>query len=280
MKTPIHWHSRGRTQVKPAVQPRWQEIRHGLTLVVLGDVMLLGPGLLGLFLTGRQGTLLLARLGVGAEDAALLSTSLAVLGAVLGYALAMIGQLRCFGHSPRTHGAKGLVLGSVLCSLAAPLCLAAATRFPEGAESYVAFSRNPGALLELDFQRLGVVLPFAGLLLVVLGILLLSGFALAVVHRLRDPGVLRAVTRYFCFVGFLVGGTVGLILEAQRTSCQEALVALPLGWLLCLLWHTLLLQSVGRRLRHPECPPEPAPTFRRDSDQPSLHLGPYGCWAD
>jgi hypothetical protein len=268
-----------RRPVKPALRPRWKRLGRGLVLTVLGYVLILGPGMLGLFLTGSRGTYFLTRLGLSPQDAGVLAILLAVLGTLLGYALVMVGQVRCFGHAPRSNGAHKIQLAGVLCYLGAPLCLAAASQFGDGANSYAALSRGPAALLALDFQGIGVLLQVAGALLIVLGVMLFSGFALAVAHCLRENSAVRAATCFFCAVGFLLGGTVGLVLEARRTACAEALVALPLGWLLCLLWHTLLVRSLSRRLaRAPDKPgeaPEPAPPTRLDDEHP-IPTGPYG----
>jgi hypothetical protein len=233
-----------------------------------------------MFLTGPHGLLLLMRLGVSPQDAAVFGTALAVLGVVLGYALVMVGQLRCFAAAPRDHGARRIQLASVLCFLAAPLCLAGAALCQDGASSYAALSRGPGAVLDLDFMSVGVVLQVAGAALIVLGLVLFGGFALAVGQCLRDPSTVRAVTRFYCCVGFLLGGTVGLIIEARRTSCPEALVALPLGWLVCLLWHTLLIRTLSRRVvRGPQTSEPQAAPLRLQSqanDEPALPTGPYG----
>jgi hypothetical protein len=283
MYTPTTTRIAPRTQIRPAVRPWWNEVRQGLILAVLGYALFLGPGLLGLFLVGSHGERLLARLGVSPATARMLGTALAILGTVLGYALVMVGHLRCYGHAPRRQGAKKLALVGVLCLLAAPLFLGVVF-VPDAAESWAALAASPGAVLALDFRRVGVVLAFAAPVLIFLGVLCFSGFVLAVARTVRDAAGLRAATRYFCYVGFLLGATVGLVLEARRMASPEALVAVPLGWVLCLLWHTLLLRGLvrhlGRVIRNPDSAAPPVPVVERRPEGPGLRLGPYGCYGE
>ncbi len=247
MNTPIKWNTCGSREINVVARPRWREIRHGLWFAVLGNLLLLGGGLLGLlFLLGMLDEPLLSRLGLAPEDAEFVWLLPAGL-AVLGYVLVLVGQWRCLFHAPQSSSAKEMQFACLLCFLFAPVCFVAA-HFLGGKATYAALRSGPEALVSLDVLQAGVLLQLTGLLLLLLSVLLFSGFARAVVRCLRDERGVRVAGLYFWFVAFLLGGTIGLLVEARHSARPEVVPALALGWLFCLLWHTLLLRGTRRRL--------------------------------
>jgi hypothetical protein len=246
MNTPIKWNACGSREVSAIARPRWREIRHGLVLAVGGNV-LLAPGLLGLLLLTRSlSEQWLAPLALEPEDAGIIGVVLAGLG-VLGYVVGLVGRWRCLFHAPQGSSAKELQFACLLCYLVAPVCFVIA-HFLGGQATYAALRSGPEALVGLDFLNGGVLLQVTGLLLVLLSVLLFSGFARAVARCMRDERGVSAGGRFFWFVAFLFGGTIGLFVEARHSARPETVPVLALGWLLCLLWHTWLMRGTSRRL--------------------------------
>jgi hypothetical protein len=243
MSTSIKWNACGSREVTTVARPRWRKLRQGLVLAGLGDILVLTFGLQALVLLGPLGVRVVTRLGLEAEDASLLGLTLAGLALLLGYVLALVGRWCCLIYAPQGHGAKDLQFACLLCTLIAPACFVLA-HFLGGAETYAVFREDPVALVDIGLLQGGVVLQLTGLLVGLLGVLLFSGFTRAVRHCLRD----EKTGRFFWFVAFLLGGTIGLVLEARRTHIPEIVEALAAAWLLCLLWHALLVRGTARRL--------------------------------
>ncbi len=247
MDTPIKWNASASRQFATVARPRWRQVRQGLILAAVGEALFLGLGLLGLSLLGRLNEPAASLLVVEPEDVDALAWLLVSLGALLGYGLVLVGQFHCLRYAPQGHGAKDLQFACLLCSLLPPACFAVA-HYLGGQATYAALGRSFGGLARLDLLATGTLLQFAGVLTGLLSVLLFTGFARAVVRCLDDSDSGRAGGLYFWFVAFLLGGSVGVFLEARRTFRQEALPLLALAWLLCLLWHTHVLHHASRRV--------------------------------
>src|SRR5262249_30306496 len=78
--------------------------------------------------------------------------------------------------------------------------------------------------------------------------LLFSGYARAVGRYLRDPEVSRRVAQYFWFVLFLLGGSVGMVLEMRRSYRLEGLVVMTGAPVVCVGWDALVVPRGGRSI--------------------------------
>ncbi len=248
MFLPIPWLNRARNKILPA-RPNWRKLHQGLVVAALGEVLGLVCGLLALLFLGPLGGPVVTALGLSLPDADVLGLALAGVFAVMGYLVALFGRCYCLFYAPPGHGAWGLQLASLFCSVLAPVLFVLA-HFLGGAETYAVLRKDPTELIDLGLLRVSALLQLAGLLVGLLGVLFFSGFTRAVGTALRDQNAGRMAVRYFWFVAFLLGGTIGLVLEAQRMRHPETLPALAAGWLICLLWHTLLVQGTARRLAY------------------------------
>jgi hypothetical protein len=249
MYLPIPWLNRASKTITVPVRPNWRKLHQGLVVAGLGEMLGLVFGLLALLFLGPLGGPVVTWLGLTLPDADVLGLALAGLFALLGYLVALLGRTFCLFYAPPGHGARRLQFACLLCSLVAPGCFVLA-HFLGGAETYAVLRRHPTEIVDIGLLHVAVLLQLAGLLVGLLGVLLFSGFTRAVGTALRDESAGRMAVRYFWFVGFLLGGTLGLVLEAQRSHHPETLPALAAGWLICLLWHTLLVQGTARRLAH------------------------------
>jgi hypothetical protein len=246
MDTPIKWNASASRQFTTVARPRWGQVRLGLLLAVVGEVLFLGLGLLGLALLRPLNEPAAALFVVEPEDIDALGWLLVSVGALLGCGLVLVGQFHCLRYAPQSHGAKDSQYACLFCSLLAPACFTAA-HFLGGKATYAALRRSFGGLASLDLLGTGILLQFAGALMALLSVLLFTSFARAVVRCVCDEGS-RVGGLYFWFVAFLFGGTVGLFLEARRTFRQGLLPLLALAWLLCLVWHTHVLHHASRRI--------------------------------
>jgi hypothetical protein len=234
MSTPIKWNTSPSGMVFALARPRWTEVRRGLAFVQVGLFFLLFLVVPSLLLTrlARREVLLVTITGYTPEEAVELGWVLVGVGGVLAYVLVLVGQWRCLAYAPQGEGGKDMLFACLLCSLTAPLCLPAAYLL-EGKEGFLSF-------------RAGDVLRLVALLLGLFNVVLFSGFLRVVVRSLRSRG--RAVVCFFCFVGFLVGCSVGLHLIPRQFFHRHAWVALAVGWFLCLCWHLLLVRSARRQV--------------------------------
>src|SRR5262245_55381336 len=249
MDAQIKWNSSNSRQVPALVlaRPRWKEVRQGLMLALVGNLLalVLGPG--GLILLVLEGGPIATRLDLSLEAGTLLGATVAATGALFGYALVLAGQWRCLLNAPQGHGAKDILFACLFCTLVAPVCFIVA-HFLGGSASYAVFERGPRELRDLDYLSGGVMLQMAGLILGLGSVVMFSAFARAVSRCLNDAAGSRGVTCYFWFGAFLVGATIGLTLEARGNTLNRVLPGLGLAWLLCLLWHTLLIHGAVRRI--------------------------------
>jgi hypothetical protein len=251
MDGPVKWNTSASKQVPTLAHPKWRQVRQGLILALAGQPLTLVFGLAGLYLVAVPDGPLAARLNLPLEDASLVGWIL-VGGGLFGYLLLLAGVWRCLLFAPQSHGAKDLQFACLLCTLIVPVCFGLSLYF--GSKPvYAAVQSGPGDLLRLELLRPGPLLHLAGLGCGLMGVLLFSAFARAVSRCLNDADATRTVTWYFWFVAFLMGATVGLILQAKRTTPYGMLPGLGTAWLLCLFWHALLIygtvRRVGRTLR-------------------------------
>lgn len=248
----IKWNSSPSRLVTALARPKWKEVRQGLLLAMLGNVLALAAAPAGLSLVLGQGGPLAARLGLPPDEATLLGWVLAVGGAGLGYALVLAGQWRCLLNAPQGFGAKDLLFTCLLCTVVVPACLVGA-HFVGGSATYEALGAGPGGLATLDLLGSGPLLQMAGLVLGLGTVLLFSGFARAVSRCINNADSTRSITCYFWFVAFLLGATVGLLAQGKRTTLNGVVPGLALAWYLWLVWHVLLLhgavRGIGRVLR-------------------------------
>jgi hypothetical protein len=246
MSTVIKWNASASRQVPTIARPRWREIRQGLTLAIPGLPLPLALALLGLCLVSTPSGLLAGLLRLPPEDAGVTGWVLVGTG-LLAYAVVLVGQWRCLNFAPQGRGAKEVQFASLLCGLAAPPFFAIA-QLLGGSATFVALQGGPAELARLDLLAPGTVLQMAGLAACLGGVLLQSAFARAVCRCLDDVAGSRGVSWYFWFVAFLVGATGGLLMQVGRATPQGVLAGLGLSWLLCLIWHSLLIHGAAGRI--------------------------------
>jgi hypothetical protein len=247
METPIKWNSSGSRQVHTVARPRWREVRQGLVLASLGLWLFLLFAFAGLFLVGRRGALLIASLGIDPDDAIPFALIVAGAGALLGYAVVLLGQWRCLVYAPQGCGAKELQFACLLSSLAAPVCLAVG-HFLTGKQFYAVLAKGLRGLAPLELVLAGGAPFLLGALLGLASGLLSAAFARAVARHLNDGDSAPGVSAYFWYVTFLLAGTGGLLVEAQRSDRVYIWPALAGAWLLGLVFHAVLLSGAARRI--------------------------------
>jgi hypothetical protein len=248
MDTALKWNSCGSREVRTLARLRSREIRHGLILAMVGDVLLLGPGFFGLLLTGAAGEEVLQVRGLSPGDAALLGPAVALFALVIGYPLGLIGRWWCLLSSPEGNIAKEWQFACLLCFLVTPGCFVLAY-FLGGANPVAAFC-STNSLAKFDFLSSAAFVQLIGLVVGVLSLVLFSRFIRAVIRYLPEDatqeGATQGVGRFFWFIAFVLGATSGLVLEA-REPLPATWWALTVGWVVCLLGHTAQLSSASRR---------------------------------
>lgn len=256
----IPWGTSPSRQVFTLAKSKWKQLHQGLTLALVGQPLALVPGLAGLYLVATSGGRLAARLDLLPGEATLLGWIL-VGGGLIGYLLLLAGTWRCLRCAPHGHGARDLQLACMLCNLVVPFCFAVSFS-ADGRTLYVALQNGPAGLLQPELLSTGPLFHLMGLASGLGGIFLFSAFARAISRCLN--GSTRKATISFWVVAFLMGATVGLLLQSRQFSPRVVLPGLGLAWLLCLLWHVLLIHETTRRLgrylqhQRPAAPP-PAP---------------------
>src|SRR6266567_2449608 len=123
-----------------------------------------------------------------------------------GLTFAVLGYV---SSAPQSHAAKEFAFACLCCTLVVPGCFGLAYCLGGGESK---------------------VLQAAGGSLALLSVLLFSGFLWSVALGHKDEDVARGVGRFAWFVGFLVGGTVGLFLNASSTSPVALWASVALGW--------------------------------------------------
>jgi hypothetical protein len=243
MATAIAWNPSGSREVRTTARPKWKGIRQGLSLAMLGYLGFVVLAVPCLVLALPRGGSIVELVGLDAEFASSLGWALVELGALGGYGLVLLGQWRCLVHAQQAHAAKDIQFACVLCGLLAPACFAA-SQYLGGADNYVLLGRGIGSLDDLRILAGGGVLQLVGVLIVLLNILLFTSFARAVRRSLGEPD--GGVKAFLWAIAFLVGSTVGFLLNAQYLPSRNAWPVIGLCWLLCLVWLALLLRRTAQ----------------------------------
>jgi hypothetical protein len=248
MNTPIRWNTSISAQV-PALHAKWAEIRKGLWHVLLGYCFLVLMAIPGLFLlcygmTESVRLPFVEHLALSRQAAFILGCGLSGGGSLLWYLLMFTGQLRCMTYAPQRFAAKDVLFCCVFCTILAAVGMAVGSilEVARGADNFLE------GLMLLQVQSLtqpGPLVQLAGLFLVLVNLLLFTGFLRAVMKCLGPAG-LASVAAFFWYVAFLAGASVGLLWGAGR----EVLAGLAIGWAVCLLWHVALVSAARRRVAH------------------------------
>lgn len=247
MSTAIKWNASGSRELPILSGSKWQEIRWGLRCALAAHSVLLLFVLPGLFLISPWSTGTRGFFGWDAQQADLIGLALASLGGMVAYILLLVGQFRCLLSAPQGHGSKELLFTSLLSAILMAFFLPLA-HFVGGAANYRLFTDGLSGLSQFSLTHVGSVLQVLGVTLGLLSILLFSGFLRTVACYLRDDGRSHSIVAFFWFVAFLVGGTIGIVMHADRIQRVQIWYALALGWVLCIVWHVLLIHSGIRAL--------------------------------
>lgn len=241
-KKTVRWAPSASREVRTTARPKWESIRKGLDLAVYGHAGFAVLLALGGALMATEGGAIALQADVTPDEAVYIGWGLVGLGGALGYALVLASQWRCLVNAQQAHGAKDLLFAALLAWLVWPACFVAA-HFCGGAENVAALARGPRGLADVNLLAGGSFLQLAGALIALVSVLLFSGFARAVRRSLSETD--RWAAAFFWCVAFLVGGTAGLLLPGHGVLWKDAWPSLAGGWLLCLLWHTLLLHGAA-----------------------------------
>jgi hypothetical protein len=251
MSTVIKWNASASREVAPVGRPKWREVRQGLALAIFGNMLFLGPGVLGLLLLGPLADRASNLLGFAGEDVELLAKVMLAFGAGVGYLLVLVGQWLCLTAAPQGHSAKDLQFACLLCSILILPCFVAALS-PGGTVLSASFRDGRNDLGGFNPLHPGVLLQIVSLVLGLLSILLFSGFTRALSRCLGGNAGNGGLTVYFWFVAFLLGGSVGVILQVRRYVPPHVLslllLLLGVSWLVSLLWHVLILSGTARQI--------------------------------
>jgi hypothetical protein len=245
----LKWNHSGSRELPIVGSPRWLAMRQGLRLTMMGYVLMALGALGGAMLFSSAIEQITVR--PGTEDRASIPFSLALAGCILvgGHLLMLIGHFRCLLTAPQGNSSKELLFASVFCSIAMPLALLFG-HLVGGAENYALVARGPRGLAELSLNQVSSVLQLAGLVFGLAGTLLFAGFLRGVRDYLRISTT--SLTAFFWYMAFLVGGTVGVFLNAKRITNPDVWYALAFAWVGGFLLHigvvVATLRGLGRRL--------------------------------
>jgi len=227
----------------------WQGINTGLGMVVWGYGILVAGGGLGLaLLWWVSGTGPLQSLLGHSQDhrAILLPLGVAILGltALLSYGLVLTGQLRCLWDAPQQPNSRGFLLIS-LTAFFFSLLLNVSGVCLDGARTYAALQQGGAELATFDACSPGNLVLAGAAGLVLFSSLLFSQFLRNVSSCFEDRAQMRSVDTNLAFVGLLLGGSVGVMFCAYRFAFRaEVLPWVIGGWLVCIVWHLLLVSGV------------------------------------
>jgi hypothetical protein len=244
VNTPVRWNtSSAHLSTLPG---KWKEIQRGLRLVAFGYCALLLITLPGLFLVwisqGYRAHWLFERAdGFTRDHAQLIGLCVAGAGTLMWYGLLVAGQWHCLSYSPQCHSAKELLFICALCLALGPTSLVTAY-FMTGGEVEILFREGLSSLIRQPGLHASLLLQVGGATLIMVNLVLFSGFLRAVVKCLNSEDDAGRVHRYLWFVGFLIGGTFGML----WTPRAEVLMALASGWVISLLWHVTLINHASR----------------------------------
>jgi len=246
MHTFVDWNASVSGNVSD-LRSRWNKVRTGLRLVVVGYCLALAiavPGLIllclnQLNLVGRGTSLLptLRREQIEAVGWVVHGTGMA-----LGFGLLILGQWLCLTHAPHRHSARELMFTCFLCVPLGPACLAVSWCIG-GLETFKLLVEIADGLRPRGFLQGVEILQLTGLVLVLVNIVLFTTFLRAVskcMYPSKSPQ-----TAYYWFVVFLVGASVGGI----AAPTQEIWLGLGAGWGVALCWHLVAIWWTNRSIK-------------------------------
>jgi hypothetical protein len=233
------WNTSDSREVSIVSRGKWKEIERGFTMALIGQGVLLVFIALAALAFSPFGMLYLLRLGLTRTEAASVGVGALVVGGILGYLLVVAGHWRCLLHAPQNHGAKDMQFASLLCLLTIPIFLVGG-HFYCGPQFYTLLEYGFLDLRPMELVHQATVPFFAAFVLAVVSVLLFTCFARAVSFPIKDTGLSRGVSAYFWYVAFLLGGSGGILLEAQRWPQLQTWSLLGLLWVIFLLWHSYL----------------------------------------
>jgi hypothetical protein len=227
----------------------WQGISKGLALVARGYLVLVIGGVLGLVLVGlaAPGGLPLPGLKFAravSDDLPLLGVLTLGVTALLSYGLVLAGQWHCLMYAPPRQSAKEQMYVCINAVLIACL-LNVAGVWADGDRAYAALQHGWDETEQLDMHSPCVLAQLGAAGLGLFASLVFSQFLRNLAGCFNDRARMRSIDLNLVFVGLLLGGSVGTELFVQRLKA-EWLPWLAGGWLLCLVWHLLLVRGVRR----------------------------------
>ncbi|MCI0639339.1 MAG: hypothetical protein L0Y72_29195 [Gemmataceae bacterium] len=242
METAVRWNSSGSRELPKLSFPKWREIRQGFIIAFIGFVFLFMVALPGLLLLGPSKWTVVSTFGIRVDAAMAIGEVLAIFGGGAGYLFLVLGQLRCLISSPQRHAGKELLFSAFLCSITTPFLFLGA-HFLDGDKNYAFITDGIHNLAYVDLLHGGGLLQLCGLGLTLLNILLFSGFLRGTACYFNDERRARALTCYFWFMAFLVGGTFGMWLHSAHITHPDPWTALVTCWICALIFHALLIYS-------------------------------------
>jgi uncharacterized Tic20 family protein len=232
-------------------EPRWQTVRLGLTLVLLGYLTLVvGAVVGGAFLWAANNPAELARyLPVGPEQKNTLTLFGVItlsLSVVVNIVLILIGEWLCMVNASHRQGARELGLVCLICTIVA-FTLNVLTLFVGGTKNYEALQRGIDGVDRLEVLQGGGWVQLLGIALVLLNAFVFAQYMRAVAATFGDHGKSRSVDLHVGFASLMLGATIGVPLYIDPVSSRpDVLLGLGAGWLLCLFWHLLLIVGTRR----------------------------------
>jgi hypothetical protein len=261
MKTPAKWNSSSlKVPALPATWGRWQSLRRGVQLVLLGYLLLLalaGPGLfLWSVVTGTWPLPGLEGLeGKEAVDAA--GQILLIVGGVAGFLLILVGQWCCLLSSPQSNSAKEWTFICILLALLVPV-LNLVVPFVGGAGRYDVLERlvqDPTDASAWKELPVGTLLRLASGLMGVLNVFFYTQFLRVVLVRLEEGARAKGAEAFTMFLGLLLGASVGACFAPRIPMVRTPLfLGLGAAWVAGLAWHVALIFGTSRRMRRALAP--------------------------
>jgi hypothetical protein len=227
----------------------WSDVRRGLSRVALGYWVfilgtLLGIGMVWYILhrAGEEGGL--ARVS-NPVDLWIFYAGLGLLSSIgiFSYIIMMSGKWWCLTGASERHGARWFMFACMVALFMAPaLEIASITA---GAQRGVELKRGLEALDNLQFNSMGRYLQIASAVSFVLYIVSFVLFLRAVANCFASRSHVMLVDLFLLFTTLMAAGT-GYVLFALNDPLKqrELMPFLGGGWVVCCLWHLLMMSSV------------------------------------